>query len=391
MFSLLLKLEWSRTNDAVVKEGIVKNGHLLCLCCWEELSISEFKRHAGFGLNSQCMNLFMENGKSLILSQLEAWSAEYLARKAPLEKGRVFHVGENDEFCGLCGSAGDLVCCDNCPSAFHQACMLEQVLPPGSWYCLHCCCQTCGIMVNGKDGGLRCSLCKHKYHYGCVQNQITDGGLLSDRWFCTQSCHEIYSGLESRIGLMNHLSSGISWTLLKCIDGDHKAHSSKHFVALKAECNSKLAVAIKIMEECFRPMEDEDTKISMIPQAIYNWGSQLPRFDYSDFYAVILEKNDITMSVACIRIHGAKLAELPFIATCKEHQGKGNFRLLVESIEKMLKTLNVEKLLVASHSELVSTWMDSFHFQHLEEEEKQNLCKVNLMVLPGSTWLKKCL
>ncbi|KAL0301235.1 UNVERIFIED_CONTAM: Increased DNA methylation 1 [Sesamum radiatum] len=53
---------------------------------------------------------------------------------------------------------------------------------------------------------------------------------------------QVYAGLQSRIGLKNLLSDGFSWTLLRCIPGDQKVHSAPRVVALKAECNSKLAV-----------------------------------------------------------------------------------------------------------------------------------------------------
>lgn len=83
---------------------------------------------------------------------------------------------------------------------------------------------------------------------------------------------QVYSGLQSCIGLMNFLSDGFSWSLLKCIHGDQKVHSAQRFVALKADCNSKLAVSLTIMEECFLPMVDPRTGIDMIPHVVYNWG-----------------------------------------------------------------------------------------------------------------------
>jgi hypothetical protein len=82
---------------------------------------------------------------------------------------------------------------------------------------------------------------------------------------------QVYSGLQSRVGLVNHVANGFSWTLLRCIHDDQKVHSAQRFT-LKAECNSKLAVAIAIMEECFVSMVDPRTGIDMIPQVLYNWG-----------------------------------------------------------------------------------------------------------------------
>jgi hypothetical protein len=82
---------------------------------------------------------------------------------------------------------------------------------------------------------------------------------------------QVYSGLQSRVGLANHVANGFSWMLLRCIHDDQKVHSAQRF-ALKAECNSKLAVAIAIMEECFVSMVDPRTGIDMIPQVLYNWG-----------------------------------------------------------------------------------------------------------------------
>lgn len=57
----------------------------------------------------------------------------------------------------------------------------------------------------------------------------------------------------------------------------------------------------------------------------------------------------------------------------------------------MLKSLKVEKLVISAIPDLVETWTLGFGFQRLEEEEKQSLSKINLMVFPGAVWLKKLL
>lgn len=83
---------------------------------------------------------------------------------------------------------------------------------------------------------------------------------------------QVYLGLHERIGIVDVLSDGFSCTLLRCIHGDPRVHSAQRFVALKAECNSKLAVALTIMEECFLSIVDPRTGIDMIPHVVYNWG-----------------------------------------------------------------------------------------------------------------------
>ncbi|KAI3466054.1 hypothetical protein Pfo_022717 [Paulownia fortunei] len=381
-------------DDAVIKDGLVTRDGILCKCCNIVLSISEFKTHAGFSLNRPCVNLFMESGKPFTLCQLEAWSAEYKARKVAPQTDQVDEMDQNDDSCGHCGDVGELICCDNCPSAFHQACLFEQELPEGNWYCPQCRCQICGDAVNDKEtsqlhGALKCSQCEHKYHETCMQRKGMKVGLASDTWFCGNSCHKVYTGLQSCIGFKNLLSDGFSWTLLRCIPGDQKVHSAQRVVALKAECNSKLAVAITIMEECFLPMVDLKTGIDMIPQVIYNWGSQFARLNYNGFYTVVLEKDDVVLSVASIRIHGVTVAELPLVATCSKNRRQGMCRRLINSIEEMLKSLKVEKLVISAIPALVETWTVGFGFQHLEEVERQSLSKINLMVFPGAVWLKK--
>ncbi|CAM4397452.1 unnamed protein product [Leuciscus chuanchicus] len=47
---------------------------------------------------------------------------------------------QNDDVCFVCDSEGDLVCCDECPRAFHSHCHLPAVDgdSPGQWSCTFC-------------------------------------------------------------------------------------------------------------------------------------------------------------------------------------------------------------------------------------------------------------
>ncbi|KAF7141276.1 hypothetical protein RHSIM_Rhsim06G0206400 [Rhododendron simsii] len=381
-------------DEYVVKDGLVTRDGVLCKCCNNMVSLSEFKSHAGFRLSRPCVNLVMESGKPFTLCQLEAWSMEYRARKNATQAVQVDELDQNDDSCGLCGNGGELICCDNCPSTFHQACLYVKELPEGNWYCSNCTCRICGDVVHDKEASkspdaLKCSQCENKYHEACLKGKGPCKQVASNTWFCEESCQEVYLGLQSHIGLVNLLSDGFSWTLLRCIYGDQRVHSAQRFVALKAECNSKLAVALKIMEECFLPMVDPRTGIDMIPHVVYNWGSEFARLNYHGFYTMVLEKDDVLMSVASIRIHGVTVAEMPLIATCSLYRRQGMCRRLMNSIEEMLKSFKVEKLVISAIPSLVETWTLGFGFQSLEDGERRSLSNINLMVFPGTVWLKK--
>jgi hypothetical protein len=55
----------------------------------------------------------------------------------------------------------------------------------------------------------------------------------------------------------------------------------------------------------------------------------------------------------------------------------------------MLMSFKVEKLVIAAIPNLVETWTEGFGFKPLEDSEKKNLNKINLMVFPGTVLLKK--
>ncbi|KAK1418092.1 hypothetical protein QVD17_27231 [Tagetes erecta] len=376
-------------DNSVVKDGLITRDGIVCKCCEKVFSVSKFKRHAGFSLNCPCLNLLMESRKSFISCQLEAWSTEYKV-KGTTHAVNVEEIDQNDDSCGRCGDGGELICCDNCPSTFHQACLCVQEIPEGDWYCSNCSCWSCGNVVkNDETLVLKCFQCKHTYHKECGFVTGLGSGLIPSTWFCGDRCKEVHLGLEIRLGLMNSISDGFAWTLLKCTHGDQNLLSDNHFVALKVECNLKLAVALTIMEECFLPMVDPRTGINMIPHVLYNMGSEFARLNYEGFYTVVLEKDDVLLSVASIRIHGIEVAEMPLIATSSKYQRQGMCKRLMNAIEELLRSLKIEKLVLSAIPDLVETWTNSFGFTHLEPEDKKKLTKTNLMVFPGTVWLKK--
>ncbi|CAH8293746.1 unnamed protein product [Eruca vesicaria subsp. sativa] len=383
-------------DDTVVKTGIVTKDGVVCTCCNKTISLSEFKKHAGFDQGCPCLNLFMGSGKPFASCQLEAWYAEYKARRNGSRLEEAYDGNDpNDDSCGICGDGGELICCDNCPSTFHQACLAMKVLPEGSWYCSSCTCWVCRELVSDNapadlSQDFKCSQCAHKYHGACLKETSKRREPFPETYFCGKSCEKVHTGLNSRVGIIYPNADGLSWTVLKCFQEDGKAHSARR-LALKAECNSKLAVALSIMEECFLSMVDPRTGIDMIPHVLYNWGSKFVRLDFDGFYTVVVEKNDVMISVASIRVHGVSIAEMPLVATCSKYRRQGMCRILVTAIEEMLMSLKVENLVVAALPSLVETWTEGFGFKTMDDEEREALKRINLMVFPGTVLLKKTL
>ncbi|XP_044335358.1 uncharacterized protein [Triticum aestivum] len=381
-------------SNEVVKDGQVTWEGILCKCCAKTLSVSDFKAHAGCCLPKSSLGLFLQSGKSYTLCQLEAWSAELMSRRSDACGRKVEAMDENDDTCGFCGDGGELLCCDNCPSTYHEACLSAQELPEGSWYCHNCSCRKCGTPVSENEVPsssdiLKCLQCGDAYHGTCINHEMLPcDDKRSNTWFCGRYCKEIFLGLHSHVGIENIIDNGLSWTILKCCSDGRRLHSARK-IAHMTECNTKLAVALTLLEECFIRMVDPRTGVDMIPHVLYNKGSNFARLDYQGFYTVILEKGDEILCVASIRLHGTKAAELPFIATCVDYRRKGMCRRLLDIIEKMLRSFHVEMLVLSAIPELVNTWVSGFGFKPIKDDERKQLRNVNLMLFPGTSLLTK--
>ncbi|ONM17363.1 Increased DNA methylation 1 [Zea mays] len=375
----------------VLKDGNITASGIQCQCCGTTFTMSKFKCHAGLRQEVPSLNLFLDTGKSYSLCQLQAWSIEQKVRKEHAKDTMSLQADQNDDTCGSCGDGGELICCDNCPASYHQACLSCQDIPDGNWYCSSCLCDICGEVIDSKElvtslPALDCSQCERQYHVKCVSAKVPCNEDGSGTWFCGRKCHEIYMTFRSRVGVPDHMDDDLCFTVLRN-NGDKKVRTAEE-IALMAECNMKLMIATSIMEECFLPILDPRTGIDIIPSILYNWRSDL-HFNYKGFYTVVLESDDSMVSVASIRLHGAILAEMPLVATSKENRQQGMCRRLMDYIEEMLKSLKVEMLLLSAIPHLAETWTSTFGFREIDESDKKRLSKVRLAAVPGTVLLKK--
>ncbi|CAL5359767.1 unnamed protein product [Camellia sinensis] len=187
---------------------------------------------------------------------------------------------------------------------------------------------------------------------------------------CEQSCKEVYKKLEKMVGVRIELDEGFSWTLLRQMDQEFGVKLDDLYQII--ECHSKLAVARIVMEECFEPIKDRNTKINV---------PNYTRTNFSGFHSAILEKDDEIISVASVRIHGTKLAEMPFIATRESYRSQGI----------ALCYLKVESMVIPSIREKIGTWIERYGFQHMGPSLSKEIRLRNTLTFHDSYRLQKIL
>ncbi|TVU36994.1 hypothetical protein EJB05_18956, partial [Eragrostis curvula] len=406
-------------REKVISGTVTRTG-VHCGCCDAVVPLPVFEEHAGRCPEEDNAGpwekLVLGSGKAVVRCMQEAWEKERVnifqahdkARAAlelekdkcaqakrrllakhkkdkttaasPKMKTKAGEKDSSDDACGVCADGGELLCCDSCPSTFHPEC-LDIKVPEGSWICHYCRCMMC--MANDDDGLSTCQQCSRKYHQHCrpFLNNGCDIGA-----YCSETCKKLSAQLSDMIGVTNTTEDGFSWALLK-IQKDELATSQDMPAVL--ESNVKLAVALGVLNECFNPVKDRRTRIDMLHQAVYSLGSEFKRLSYEGFYTMILEKDGEIISAALLRFHGTKFAEMPFAGTLPLYQRQGMMRRLLKGIEQVLASMQVEKLLVPAIADRVETWTRSFSFKPVEPQLREEIKKLNLVVITGTTLLQK--
>ncbi|KAH9785814.1 PHD-type domain-containing protein [Citrus sinensis] len=325
---------WNQRKTRVMLQGRIARDGIRCDCCSEIFTISKFDTHSKSKLCHPFQNLYFESGSSLLQCILDSWN------KQDESKRKGFHFvnfdGEdpNDDTCGICGDGGDLICCDGCPSTFHQNCLDIK----------------------------------------------------------------IFERLEKLLGVKHDLEGGYTWSLVHRFDVSTDLSLSDVCQKVECNARLAVALSvmdecflplpdhrsgINLIHNILYNFGSVDILLNS------NMRSNFKRLNYKGFFTAILERDDEIISAASIRIHGKELAEMPFIGTRHMYRRQGMCRRLLTGIESALCSLNVEKLIIPAISELRETWTSVFGFQPLEVSSKQKMRNMSLLVFPGVDMLQK--
>ncbi|KAJ7944699.1 Acyl-CoA N-acyltransferase with RING/FYVE/PHD-type zinc finger protein [Quillaja saponaria] len=380
------------TRKSVLATGKITRRGIFCTCCNKKMTVCDFGAHKNpksLILERPYKDMVLpKKDLTLLKCQIIHWNKPgQLSRRGFNEFIPKRSSGDsNDDACLICADGGDLICCDNCPSTFHPSCMDMQGIPPGAWLCPHCICKYCGVQWGDGTDLFTCSMCEKKYHWRCCpENGVLD--LNSSELYCGHSCRKIHEKLKSLVGVRDRVADKVSWTLLKQMDVDLESASSpdSHYIV---ECNSKIAVAYGLFDEAFNKIIDRHTRIDVIQSVVFSRPSNLTRLNFQGFYTAILEESDEILCAATLRIHGSKIAEMPFVATQAGCRRQGNWKKLRKAIKSFLRSLGVENLVIPSVVDLVERWK-KLGFEPLDHDLMKEIPCFNTLMFHGTQRLNK--
>ncbi|OIW03257.1 hypothetical protein TanjilG_21786 [Lupinus angustifolius] len=150
-----------------------------------------------------------------------------------------------------------------------------------------------------------------------------------------ESCLEmdIYEKLKRLIGVKHDIEEGFSWTLIRQSNVDFDDLDMKSHMV---EWNSKLALALSLMNDYFQPCIDGRTNINVLNNVLYNCWSNFNRLSFEKFVTAIVEKDDKIICTASIRIHGNQIGEMSYIATSSLYRRQGMCRRLMNAIDSVV-------------------------------------------------------
>ncbi|KAK6144348.1 hypothetical protein DH2020_021168 [Rehmannia glutinosa] len=351
-----------RMHKSVLAEDLLPDGTALSYVMHGEISPSQFEAHAGFASRRKpYMSIYTSNGVSLHQLSLE------LSRHRKSSP-------ENDDLCSICEDGGNLLCCENCPRAFHTGEAIVKLSKLMRWSLKypqeHGTANTAGTCLKRKEcepdanaiaagrvpgvdpladitqrcirivatfedvGG--CGICRgHDFSKSGFNGRtviICDQALPEGEWFCCQQCSNVNSSLQKLIADGEQkLPEALSNILKKKSDAQGPQQNPEPVIRWRLLSGKKsaedtrvwLSGAVAIFHDRFDPIADSSTgRLDLIPHMVY--GSAFKDQDFCGMYCAILMVDSVVVSAGIVRIFGEEVAELPLVATRADCQGKNH-------------------------------------------------------------------
>ncbi|KAI4373392.1 hypothetical protein MLD38_011520 [Melastoma candidum] len=373
-----------------------------CGCCQAVFNLRAFINHAGITHSKPTSKIFLSDGRSLLDCQQQALcgigSSRFMKESDTSRTQSKRHKAENDYICTVCHYGGKLILCDQCPSSFHMECIGLKEVPDGEWFCPSCCCIICKRRLfvqtteSSTDGDiLNCRRCEQNYHTGCLRAKGADHPENSPqgRRYCSAICEKISEDLD--VIVEKEIIVGkdkLKWTLLKSPERDIASHDASDMED-ELEIRIKLHLALDVMHECFETVKEPFTNSDLVEDVIFNRRSPLHRLNFRGFYTVLLERDDELITVATVRIYGKRVAEVPLVGTRFHYRRLGMCRILMNTLEKTLKELGVERLVLPAVPGVLNTWTTSFGFKQMTESERVQFRSYTFLDFQGTIMCHK--
>ncbi|XP_023771943.1 increased DNA methylation 1 [Lactuca sativa] len=373
----------NRLDDHIMASGRIYEKGIQCDCCNMFFLLSKFESHAGSTYRRPSARIFLDDGRSLLdcQTQLNLENEVDKVTKSTESSNHELLSGQ-DEFCSFCNDGGDLLLCDSCTSSYHSSCIGLNGVPDSEyWFCPPCC---CGICLQGHDQDqITCEQCERHFHIDCLKKEGLSMSSDGNKTFCSKKCEGISSGLMGISGISIPLTTNnLSWSLLKMVSDDNNMKEEY------TETYSKLNLALEVMNECFEPVQHPWSN-NVVEDVIFNRCSK--KSNFKGFFTAVLERDEEVISVVIVRVHGSKVAEIPFVATRFKYRRLGMCRILMDELEWKLGELGVEKLVLPAVPDMVSTWTQAFGFKMMTDSERLSLVEFKILDFPGTVKCQKIL
>ncbi|KAJ8486324.1 hypothetical protein OPV22_018809 [Ensete ventricosum] len=392
-------------------EGYIKDSGIYCQCCNSVVSPSQFEAHAGQASRRKPYNyIYTSNGVSLHELSVS------------LSKCRKMSTSESDDLCSICADGGDLLLCDLCPRAFHKECLGLSSIPSGDWCCqycqnLHqrekCLSSNDNAIAAGRVAGVDpieqiykrcirivttsetddsactlcrchdfsksrfddrtvmiCDQCEREYHVGCLRDhKMADlKELPAGEWFCCTDCSRIRREL---LVFLHHGADSLPFSDANVIKKKRDSRGLNE-ESLFSRSHLTLLLSLQLEETSF-----------------LQWRTVKGQ-DFGGMYCSVLTVGSCVVSAGILRVLGSDIAELPLVATSREHQGQGYFQSLFACIERLLGSLGVKHLVLPAADEAESIWTKKFGFTKISSDQLEKYLKgAHATVFHGTSMLHK--